>query len=126
MQKRRDAINDIWAWAASVFEPFDNNWYPTLRQGLIPPARKYQDPKILTQLPQMPASEQPSGGWKWFCEKYSIDSLGIGPYVGNTQAWDKMYDHSSADELRWGFPFWDNERLEMWGVSVEREGDAEP
>ena len=124
-QKRRDAIQDI--WVEGVFEPFDasGNWYPFDPQEIVPPARKYQDSKILTQLPQMPASEQPSGGWKWFCEKYSIDSLGIGPYMCNRQAWDNMYNHSSADELRWGFPFWDNERLEMWGIVGEKEGEEE-
>jgi hypothetical protein len=107
-----------------VFEAFDQmHGLPLDPGGLIFPASKYQHPEILTQLSLMPESEQPSHGWKWFCERYDIDTLGIGPHVGRGWTWSDIRDHSTDRVLRWGFPFWDEDKVEM-GAALRYEGGS--
>lgn len=94
--------------------PFDlDHPYPSGR--FVHPADKYAHPDILAQLPQMPESEQPSHGWKWFCHEHKVPTLGLGPW-----AWQKVRRYICVDEkgreLMWGCPFWDKERLDRWGV----------
>lgn len=87
-------------------------------ETLLYPATKYANPDILKELLRMPVFEQPSRGWKWFCHKYEIDSLGIGSVELYGDAWSSIYGHGSCvrRELAWGYPFWDKEKLEAWGL----------
>ncbi|ERF77059.1 hypothetical protein EPUS_09082 [Endocarpon pusillum Z07020] len=98
----------------TVCMPFDlHDPYPL--DHFVHPADKYAHPDILARLPQMPESEQPSHGWKWFCHEYKVPALGVGPW-----AWQTVGKYIAVDEkgreLMWGCPFWDKERLDRRGV----------
>ena len=113
LERRHDAVYKD--YPESLLQPFAKlDEYPNDQEGLIHPADKYQKQDILAQLSTMPESEQPSRGWKWFCDKYDIDSLGIGPTIWSQ--WWNICERSHGYELRWGFPFWDREKLELWGL----------
>ncbi|KAF7510609.1 hypothetical protein GJ744_006221 [Endocarpon pusillum] len=111
--KRRQAAVD--RYPHDQFQPFaELHEYLSYQGGLIHPADKYEKQGILAQLSKIPESEQPSRGWEWFCDKYDIASLGIGPDISD--AWDDIRECAGRHELRWGFPFWDREKLESWGL----------
>ena len=96
---------------------------------LLYPADRYEQADIGTKLPKLSVVEQPTRGWKWFCHKYHIDQLGIGSY------WKEAHDAFSEEqplpttiasgaerELKWGFPFWEAEKLKEWGVIMSYGG----
>lgn len=115
MEGRRNAIKDI--HPEHLFKPFDElDGYQIPLEGFISPADKYQSPDALSHLSTMQESERPSRGWKWFCHRYDIDSLGIGPGVRSLEIGQRIMRQSSGQELGWGFPFWDGETLEAWKV----------
>lgn len=120
LKERRDALKGIESdLGHSLFRRFDDSLgYPFCCHdaAFVHPADKYRRPDILKELSGMPNSEQPSGGWKWFCDQYEIDFLGIGPDKWWGSTWDVERDHRAGHELRWGFPFWDKERLVAWEV----------
>jgi hypothetical protein len=72
----------------------------------------------------MPESEQPNPAWEWFCHKYEIDSLDMGPEIWRGRAWSQV-QRSGGCLLRWGFPFWDKEKLETWGVITSASSGKE-
>jgi hypothetical protein len=124
----RDVVRDT--YATMLMPNFDQSLEELDcddRYGLIPPALKYENPDILAKLFQLPESEQPSRGWKWFCHKYDIESYGIRleRWVEGNSAWD-IRRHSIEYELGWGYPYWgypywgypywDKEKVEKWGV----------
>jgi hypothetical protein len=78
------------------------------------PTNKYRRRGIHAKLSQMPEDQQPSWGWKWFCHKYGILSLGIGPEAWNPEEPD-IDPVGAEDQLEWGYPFWSMERLVEWG-----------
>lgn len=110
-----------------MVEGFDENYRGAVAEPLLYPASKYANPDILQDLTRLPASEQPSRGWKWFCHEYGIHSLGIvqSETLDDAGIWSIMYNiilgPRAVRELNWGYPFWSKERLEMWGVIVSSE-----
>jgi hypothetical protein len=73
---------------------------------------------------ELPESDQPSRGWKWFCHKYEVGCLNsqtgaIEPSAPMLQG--KQLDGATY-ELSWGYPYWDKEKLERWGVIMPAEG----
>jgi hypothetical protein len=84
---------------------------------ILRPTNNYQEEGVHAKLPEMPEDEQPSWGWKWFCRKYGIASLGIGPEAWGPQE-SNLLASGAEDELRWGYPFWDVGRLNRWGVMM--------
>lgn len=94
----------------------DMNWY---RTGLRHPADIYEDQDIIPNLSGLPEAEQPSGGWEWFCHKHHLGSLGIGGYFGNMgRIMTGIAEDSNGYELSWGYPFWDKEKLDKWGMTM--------
>lgn len=79
----------------------------------------------MEKLSHMPEPQQPSDGWKWFCQRYYIQSLEIGPDVYRGEAWFQVCQPGRANELALGFPFWDKEKLEILRVVDEKEGEEE-
>jgi hypothetical protein len=143
LEGRHDATRDIYARELNpTFE--ENHQYLPIPYDMIGPAAQkygqnededaaYGDPGVADMhalLSPLPAHEQPSRGWKWFCHKYQIPALGIGwpgyaaedehtsglePSQGQWRG-PSMHMYGAGDELKWGYPFWDKERLEEWGI----------
>lgn len=80
---------------------------PKVVVGLANPLRKGG---IYAELSRIPEGERPSAGWMWFSQKCNIPSGGIGP-----EKWfadeSNMHTNGAENELSWGCPFWDMERL---------------
>ena len=119
VKSRRDVQKYV--YAHHLIQPFGRfEEYPRPVHGFLHPADKYQEPDSPIQLSQMAESEQPSRGWEWFRDRYKIRSFGIGVEVWPEQAWRSIRKHSKR-ELNQGFPFWDQEKLETWGVIQARD-----
>jgi hypothetical protein len=90
---------------------------PRLPTVMVGPANPSQKEGIYAEWSRIPADEQPSAGWMWFSHKYNIPSGGIGP-----EEWfadeSNMHAIGAENELSWGYPFWDIERLSEWGVNM--------
>lgn len=85
---------------------------------MVGPANNpYPKEGIDAELSRIPEDERPSAGWMWFSNKYNVPSAGIGP-----ERWfadeSNMHAIGAEDELGWGYPFWDLERLSEWGVEM--------
>jgi hypothetical protein len=87
---------------------------PAIMMG---PASPHQLEGILGELSRIPEEERPSAGWIWFAYKYDIPSQGIGPEVWYAQH-SNMPTTGAENELSWGYPFWDIERLRALGVDI--------
>lgn len=98
---------------------------PRLPAVMIGPANPYQNQGISPELSRIPEAERPSAGWMWFSHKYGIPAGGIGP-----QRWfadeSNMHDPADEDELSWGCPFWDMERLGDWGLEMSWSAENSP
>ncbi len=98
---------------------------------MLPPADKFEDSGIFDILSQIPEAEQPSRGWKWFCDEYHIPSLGIGSYWkessrnGGHLHPNNMPQFLAQRASTWGVPFWDEERLIEWDVILMEERKKE-
>ncbi len=131
LEERRDFLLVEAQYYLRVAHNFDEAFL-TLHNipHLLPPANRYEDPGILDILSQMPKAEQPSRGWEWFCDEYCIPSLGIGLYWEKSCRYglshpNNMPQYFAKRASRWGFPFWDEERLIEWGVIVTEEKKEE-
>ncbi len=124
---RHDALKAMRdRFTKTIFQPFDNmHEFPGPLEDFIFPADKYQDPEIVNKLSHMPEPQRPSDGWQWFCQKHGIQSLEIGPGVYRGEAWFRVCQPGSDNDLALGFPFWDKEKLKMLGVIDEKEGEEE-
>ncbi len=121
---RHDALEAMKdRFTKTIFKPLDDmHKFPSPLEDFIFPASKYQDPDIVNQLAHMPEPQRPSDGWEWFCQKHGIQSLEIGPRVYHGQAWFRLCLPGRGNDLAWGFPFWDKEKVEMLGKVDEKEG----
>lgn len=124
LKERRKAIDKY--GSSHVFERFNGMAeYPIPSEGLVFPANKYLGPDILTKLSLMPESEQPSHGWRWFCGKYNVETLGVGPPENVLDSWLDLRDFCTERVLRWGFPLWDEEKVKQWETLNEGEAAGE-
>ena len=115
----RDVIKNI--FPEPLVQPFGKFEQLTRPgQGFIHPANKYLEPDSPAQFSSMAEPEQPSRGWEWFCDTHKIRSLGLGVEVWPGEARKSIKQRNKPD-LRWGFPFWDKEKLEAWGMIRARD-----
>lgn len=130
LEERRDYVLDELRPSAYGDSSFHHS-HANLRfsDHLLYPADTYEQADIATKLSKLPVAERPTRGWKWFCQTYHIDQLGVGSY------WEEAYyarskeqplpttiESGAVRELKWGFPFWDEGRLKEWGVIMSYDG----
>ena len=116
VERRREVIPPKPEYRHIIFLDFDHIRHTRNMGFLLPPADKYQGREQPRQLSYFPKSEQPSRGWEWFCREYEIPSLGVPGEMWFNGAWAYIIDSSYGRELGWGFPFWDGEKLDLWGI----------
>jgi hypothetical protein len=127
LEGRRDIVEDI--YPSMVFDPFDevHSSVEDSFEMLPPSSLRYGHPDILAKLPQMPAAHQPSEGWKWHCDNKSITSFGleVEGWSSEGHPWVESPPFLDDDDLYWGYPFWDKEKLVQWGF-IKTDADSQP
>ena len=109
LEHLRDIVRDT--YTRTLFSPFDEH----LEKLYLHNVESWRE---------RPESEQPSRGWKWFAHKYEVDCFDLTTRVGDNftlASWGRRLD-GARYELSWGYPYWDKEKLERWGVIMAAEG----